>query len=451
LTIGLVLTVTLIAFEGLAVATILPAIRDDLGGTALYGWVFSAFMLASVISTVMAGRAADRRGVGQPFAAGLLLFAAGLVVGAAAPSMLILVVGRAIQGLGAGAVSATTVTTVARGYPAHERPRVFALMSTAWVVPSLVGPGVSGVIAQTIGWRWVFAGLLPLLAISGGIAFPRLRRLRSVAGERGDEARIGIAVVLAITVAALLAGLDRATRVDGVALIAIGGAGAVAALRHLWPRGTLRASHGLPAAVLSKGVLTFAFFGTDAFVPLAVTSIHHRSVAYAGLPLTTAALTWTAGAWVAARAARTVAMRRVIAIGFALIACGIAAAYAGLSAQTPAAEMIMAWGIAGLGMGMAYQTITLAVLADAAPGQEGAASAAQQLADLLGIATGAGVVGALVGIGEARGWATGSALRVGFAITLVAAIAGVVLTRRLVKVDRDTSPTLGSSWSTSSP
>ena len=91
----------------------------------------------------------------SPFGAGLLLFAAGLVIGAAAPTMLLLVIGRAVQGLGAGAVSAAAVTTVARGYPADERPRVFALMSTAWVVPSLVGPAVSGVIAETVGWRWV--------------------------------------------------------------------------------------------------------------------------------------------------------------------------------------------------------------------------------------------------------------------------------------------------------
>nr|MBA3653918.1 MFS transporter [Actinomycetota bacterium] len=186
LTIGLVMTVTLIAFEGLAVATIMPAVRSDLGGIRLYGWAFSAFFLASLVSTVLAGRAADRQGVGRPFTLGVGFFAAGLAVGALAPSMFVLVIGRTVQGLGAGAVSAAAVTTVARGYPPDLRPRMFALMSTAWVVPGLVGPALSAVIAETVGWRWVFAGLLPLLAVSGSIAVPRLRLLGPVTGDGPD-------------------------------------------------------------------------------------------------------------------------------------------------------------------------------------------------------------------------------------------------------------------------
>src|SRR3954452_15648212 len=87
LTLGLVLTITLVASEALAVATILPDVRDDLGGIRLYGWVYSAFMLSSMVGIVAAGRAADRRGPAQPYLAGLVLFAAGLVVGGLAPSM----------------------------------------------------------------------------------------------------------------------------------------------------------------------------------------------------------------------------------------------------------------------------------------------------------------------------------------------------------------------------
>ncbi|MBV9662766.1 MAG: MFS transporter, partial [Actinobacteria bacterium] len=106
LTVGLVLTITLVASEALAVATILPDVRDDLGGIRLYGWVYSAFMLSSLVGIVAAGRAADRKGPAAPYAVGLVLFAAGLVVGGLAPSMPVLVAGRALQGLGAGAVPA---------------------------------------------------------------------------------------------------------------------------------------------------------------------------------------------------------------------------------------------------------------------------------------------------------------------------------------------------------
>ena len=453
LTIGLVMTVTLIAFEGLAVATIMPAVRSDLGGIRLYGWAFSAFFLTSLISTVVAGRAADRVGVGRPFTTGVGLFAAGLVVGAAAPTMLVLVIGRAVQGLGAGAVSATAVTTVARGYSEELRPRMFALMSTAWVVPGLLGPAISGVVADTAGWRWVFAGLLPLIAVSGGIAVPRLRQLPPAAETDSAAAprNTRVAMLLALSTGVLLAGLGEHRLIAALPLVAIGLAGALPALHRLLPAGALRARPGLPTAVVLKGVLTFAFFGTDAFISLAVTDVRHRSVTVAGLALTAATLSWTAGAWIHAQRSGRVAPRKLIAGGMSLIAAGIVLMTLGLDRSAPLATIVLAWGVAGLGMGIAYQSVTLAVLAEAQPGQEGAASAAQQLTDLLGVATGTGVVGAVVAVGEATGWSAADSLRVGFAITLAAALVGVGLTRRLALSGRSepaeaAAPPAGPSW-----
>src|SRR5947207_15746871 len=106
MTTGLVLTTTFIAAEALAVLTIMPQVERDLGDLSLYGWVFSGFMLASLLGTVAAGREADRVGPARPYVAGLVLFAAGLAVAGLAPSMAVLVVGRCLQGLGAGAVPA---------------------------------------------------------------------------------------------------------------------------------------------------------------------------------------------------------------------------------------------------------------------------------------------------------------------------------------------------------
>ena len=104
LTTGLVLTITFVASEALAVVTVMPVVAHDLGGLRLYGWVFSAFMLGSVVGIVAAGREADRRGPAIPFVAGLVLFGSGLAVAGLAPSMGVLVAGRVLQGVGAGAV-----------------------------------------------------------------------------------------------------------------------------------------------------------------------------------------------------------------------------------------------------------------------------------------------------------------------------------------------------------
>ena len=179
--------------------------------------------------------------------------------------------------------------------------------------------------------------------------------------------------------------------------------------------------------------------------------MRHRSVTLAGLALTAATLTWTGGAWINARRATNTPPRRLIAVGMTLIAIGIVAMTAGLNRATPLATIVIAWAVAGLGMGLAYQSVTLAVLAEAPPGQEGGASAAQQLAELLGIATGTGVVGAVVALGAGLGWSRALALRVGFAITLAAAVLGVALTRRLAvsapgELEPDSAPRATPSW-----
>jgi MFS family permease len=153
LTLGLVLTVTFVASEALAVVTVMPVVARDLDGLALYGWAFSSFLLASLIGIVLAGRDADRHGPARPYAAGLVLFTAGLLVGGLAPYMWVVVVGRCLQGLGAGAVPAVAYVAIGRSLPEAQRARMMAVLSTAWVVPGIVGPAVAAAVSHLFGWR----------------------------------------------------------------------------------------------------------------------------------------------------------------------------------------------------------------------------------------------------------------------------------------------------------
>ncbi|MDQ1520676.1 MAG: hypothetical protein QOI55_1749, partial [Actinomycetota bacterium] len=116
LSVGLVLTITLVAFESLAIATVMPVVSDDLGGLGLYGWVFSGFFLGNLLGIVVAGQNADRHGPAKPFAMGLALFALGLLGGGLAPSMGVLVAARCLQGIGAGAIPAVAYVTTGRAY-----------------------------------------------------------------------------------------------------------------------------------------------------------------------------------------------------------------------------------------------------------------------------------------------------------------------------------------------
>ena len=141
LTVGLVLTITLVGFEALAVSTVMPIVARELGGLELYGWVFTAFFLGSLIGIVVVGGVIDRGGLAVPFAVGLGLFAIGLLVGGLAPAMPVLVGARFVQGLGAGTIQPIAYVAIGADAARALRPRMFATLSTAWVLPGRDRPG----------------------------------------------------------------------------------------------------------------------------------------------------------------------------------------------------------------------------------------------------------------------------------------------------------------------
>ncbi len=431
LTTGLVLTITFVASEALAVVTVMPVVARDLGGLRLYGWVFSGFMLGSVVGIVAAGRETDRRGPAVPFVAGVVLFGAGLAIAGLAPSMGVLVAGRVLQGTGAGAVPSVAYATIGRSLPEALRARMMAVLSTAWVAPGLAGPAVSAEVARLFGWRWVFLGLLPIVAVAGSIAVPALIRIGPPAESTAREHRLTDGLRTAAGATMLLAGLTLASRSipAGLALIAAGGLAGLPALRRLVPPGTLTGRPGLPATIASRGLLTFAFFGADAYVTLAVTAVRHRSPVVAGIAVTGATVAWTAGAWAQARLSDTWEARRLVRVGLVIVLAGIAGMVLVLVPAVPVAEGLAAWTVAGLGMGLAYAPLSLLMLREALPGQEGQASASLNLTDVLGTAIGIGVGGAAVAA------AAGSDLRLGIAAAFAAAAAmalmALAFTRRL--------------------
>jgi len=440
LTTGLVLTITFIASEALAVVTVMPLVARDLKGLSLYGWVFSAFMLASLVGIVFAGRDADRHGPARPYVAGLVLFGAGLLVSGLAPDMAVLVVGRTLQGLGAGAVPAVAYVSIGRSLPESLRARMMAVLSTAWVVPGVVGPAVAAGVAHAFGWRWVFLGLLPLVAVTGPLALPALIRLGPPGGEPASEHNVLDGVRTAAGAGLLLAAIASRAVFLGVGLGVLGLLVGFPALRRLLPEGTLRAARGLPATILSRGILTFAFFGADAYVTLTIATVRHHSTLLAGAVVTVSTLAWTAGAWAQARLNERWEGMRLVRWGLLGILIGIAGMALQLREGIPVAEAFGAWIVGGFGMGLAYAPTSLMMLRAAPPGREGWASASLNLADVLGIALGVGLGGAAVAA-VARGRHPISAgVAVAFGLATVAALVGLALSPRLPRTTEQESP-----------
>jgi len=314
------------------------------------------------------------------------------------------------------------------------------VLSTAWVAPGLAGPAISAEVAHLFGWRWVFLGLLPIVAVAGGIAVPALIRLGPPAAAGAEEHRMSDGFRTAAGATMILAGLtlgvgsgDGRGRVvavlAGLGLIAAGLAAGLPALRRLFPDGTLTARPGLPATILTRGLLTFTFFGADAYVTLAVTAVRHRTPVVAGIAVTGATVAWTIGAWVQARLSASWEGRRLVRTGLAIVLAGIAGMVLVLQPAVPVAEGLAAWTVAGLGMGLAYAPISLMMLQKAPPGQEGRVSASLNLADVLGTAIGIGVGGAAVTAAAGRDLSLGIA--VAFAAAAAVGLAALAVTRRL--------------------
>jgi MFS family permease len=438
LTLGLVSTITLVALESLAIGTVMPLVADELGDLQLYGWVFSAFFLGNLVGIVVAGGALDRMPLHRPFSIGLGLFAAGLLIGGLAPSMPVLVGARFIQGLGGGAVAPTAYVAIGRCLPERLQPRMFATLSTAWVVPGIIGPSIAALVGEGPGWRWVFLGLLPLLAVAGGLAVSALRRVPAAVppGEHAAAVatirRLPNALLAAVGAGTLVASITAQDPRVAVAGAVVGLVLLAPAFRRLTPAGTLLLATGVPAAVLLRGVLTFAFFSGDAYIPLLLQTWRDTPATLTGIVFTATTLAWTAGSWLQARRIDHAGPRTFVALGFGCLVTGGLLTIPATLGGVPPEVTIVSWSIAGIGMGLAYSALTLVVLRESPATEQGAASSALQLSDILGTALGTGVGGAITAVGERSGGdGLGWALGLVFVLPVAVGFAGLVATGRI--------------------
>ena len=394
-TAGLLMLVTFVAFEAMAVATAMPTAVRELDSLAWYGWPFSAYLVASVVGMVLGGDIGDRYGSRTALLTGVGLFAGGLLAAGVAGDMALFVAARALQGVGGGIISVALYVVAGLAYEPALRPRLFGAFSAAWVVPALVGPLIAGLVTLHATWRLVFLGLLPLIVLGLALVLPAVRRLSLRGGTAVPVAgRRWWALLAGIGIGALQYAGQRRDAL-AVAVAVLGLAALVAGLRQLLPAGTARARRGLPAVVASRGLLAGAFFGMDVLLPLTLSEVHGYSPALAGLPLTAGALGWATASQIQGRRPdldRAVLLR----VGFLLLAGGLAAtaliAVPGIGGW-PAS---LTWAVAGLGMGLGMPSVGVLLLDRSPEHRRGADSAAFQIADVTTSALCIGVVGVLV-------------------------------------------------------
>ncbi len=400
-TIGSWSLIFLSAFEALAVTTIMPVITADLNGRALYALAFSATIAAGVIGMVLAGAWADSRGPARPLLTAVALFASGLALAGVAPTMAVFVAGRFLQGLGAGGITVSLYVLIASVYPARVHIKIFGAYASAWVLPSMVGPFLAGVVADALSWHWVFLGVVVLVVVATAMVLPALRGHGRDAAAVIDPARVASAVVLA----AAVVGLSSSVELDGraawalapVALLVVG-----LAARRLVPPGTFRARPGLPAAVLLGGAAGAVFFGTEVYLPLLLHDRYGLPAWLSGVTLTAAAIAWALASGVQGRLGDRLDAVVALRAGAVLLAAGAGVELLTAALHLHPAVAAAGWFLAGAGMGTLYPRISTLVLAYSEPGREGFNTAAKSITDAVGGSTSLALAGLLFGaLGDA--------------------------------------------------
>lgn len=361
-TTGVLLSLVVAAFETTVVTSAMPTIVAELGGRALYPWVFSAFLMASTVAVLLAGRLADQLGRRPVFATGMTLFLLGSVLCGSATSMTGLIAFRVLQGFGAGALQPIATTISGDIYTLQERTRIQALITAVWGGASVLGPLIGGWIAMHTSWRWVFYVNLPF-----GVAAAALLLFAYRDPPRVSTRQVQVVGPLlgGASMAALLGALELGggSRLAMLLLSVVLGA---VFLRHertsmqpLFPPALVKdrtVASGLLGGFFVGGLL----YSASAYLPLYVSEELHGSPLMAGFAVVPVLVGWAIGAPIGVRILIRGGVRASMGGGLALSFAGAALLSGAVFLHAPFWFIALAGVLVGAGLGPAGSSSTIA-------------------------------------------------------------------------------------------
>ncbi len=405
MSLALVALITVIAFEGMAVSTAMPDAARELDAVRSYGLAFSVMLTTQLLGIVLAGVWCDRSGPLPSLYTGQLLFAVGCAGCGSATGFSPFLLGRAVAGLGAGLIIVAAYVVVGRAYPEPLRPKVFSVISAAWVLPSLLGPPVAAWVTTTWSWRWVFWMVVVPVVVALAAVLARRTQIAAaskVVEEPGRTRRqhvraAWLGVLISASAGAVQWGThDLELRLSVRTVVALTGVAGVAVVAPLLlPAGTWVMRRGLPSVMLARFLLTCSFFGTVTYVPLMLVNERGLSLRAAGAILAVGSLGWSAGSWVQGQDRWAGRRYHLVSVGGLLLTCGllsiVAVTHLGWNPYLTALSLVAC----GLGMGLGTASLSVISLLLSVPADHGSTSSSLQLSDVLGSVIGIAAAGAV--------------------------------------------------------
>jgi MFS family permease len=403
-----VLGVWLNAADALVTATIMPSVARDLGGAAYYGWAVAFFLTGSILAGASTGQLSHRLGLRPTMIIAAAAYAAGCALSAASPTIEAFLIGRVLQGIGAGWLVGFCYVAIGVVFPEALWARMFGATAGVWGIASILGPLVGGLFASAGFWRgafWLFAGQGALFAAACVILLPGR-------GPRETELRPLAWRTLAVLAAAIL--LIAAADVSGGVLASLGflalGAGLlIVALRVNARPGErlLPPEAGSPGSVAGAGyAMIFAMEVATVVITVyeaaILQAVYHVSPLVAGYAVSVIAVGWTAAAMLVSGQPEH-RHGALIVIGAAVILGGCILMSVAIG-RWPLAWILAAGTIIGSGFGLSWSLATGRILRALPPEDRAIGSAAVPTTQLVGGAVGAAAAGAaanLLGLAQA--------------------------------------------------
>ncbi len=407
LTASLMMATALAALDALIVGTAMPTIVGSLGGLSLYSWVVAAYLLTSTTTVPVYGRLADMHGRKPVFLLGIGLFLLGSALCGQATSMVQLILFRAVQGLGAGAVQPMSMTIIGDVFSVEQRARMQGLFGAVWGVASVVGPPLGGLIVAYLSWHWIFYVNVPVGLVALALIVAVYHEHVEHHARTIDFPSVGLLV--AGTTALLLA-LQETGQPGGI------GAGALELL-YLAAAGLLglfvwRQARSddptVPLGLFGRPVIGIGYlagflagltqYGIGTYLPLFVQGAALGTALTVGTVMGPMSIGWPVGSFASGRLILRSGYKRVLAVGMLAIALG-AGCLVLLTPDTPLAALMGISALVGLGMGLSSTPIIIAVQNAVPWSQRGVATALNQFTRTMGGAVGVAVMGSLLNSG----------------------------------------------------